>query len=197
MERRKCTSLTVSPRSLAKSPEFLGNAFGGVGGRTGGLEQIQCAATRARSSQDVNLDYWFCGGRWLAASVARSMRFGVPSSGERRCSSAGRPRQFNMRARARSKQSCRGNPIHRWSQQVRVQSDDHFSNPVAIDLAAAQPAVQQPDGQLAYAIDYPANGSPFMVSATAPASATDVLVIFPTGLGDTDKAIADGALSPP
>ena len=84
------------------------------------------------------------------------------------------------------------------SQQVRVQSGDQLSDPVSVDLAAAQPAIyQQPGTQLAYALDYPADGSvPFVVSATSPAAASDIVQMYFTGLGATDSSITDGGTSP-
>jgi uncharacterized protein (TIGR03437 family) len=46
------------------------------------------------------------------------------------------------------------------SQQVRVQNGDQLSDPVAVDLASAQPAVyQSPGSTYAYAVDFPADGS--------------------------------------
>jgi uncharacterized protein (TIGR03437 family) len=47
------------------------------------------------------------------------------------------------------------------------------------------------------AMDFPADKSPvFQVSATAPAKAGDVLVIYCVGLGMADQTLADGAISP-
>jgi adhesin/invasin len=82
------------------------------------------------------------------------------------------------------------------SNQIRIQRGLTLSNPVAVDIADAQPSVLQDNGN-AILLDYPANGSPaFPVSSAAPAAAGDVLVMYCVGLGMADQPIADGAPSP-
>jgi uncharacterized protein (TIGR03437 family) len=82
------------------------------------------------------------------------------------------------------------------SNQIRIQRGLTLSNPVAVDIADAQPSVLQGNGT-AILLDYPANGSPaFQVSSAAPAAAGDVLVMYCAGLGIADQPIADGATSP-
>ena len=82
------------------------------------------------------------------------------------------------------------------SNQIRVQRGLTLSDPVAVDIADAQPSIYQKDGN-AYTMDYPADGSAaFQVSAASPAKVGDVLVIYCVGLGTTDQTITDGGLSP-
>jgi uncharacterized protein (TIGR03437 family) len=82
------------------------------------------------------------------------------------------------------------------SNQIRVQRGMALSDPVAVDIADAQPSVLQVNGAVV-AMDYPANGSAaFQVGTTAPVKAGDVVVMYCVGLGVTDQTIADGAISP-
>ena len=82
------------------------------------------------------------------------------------------------------------------SNQIRVQRGLTLSDPVAVDIADAQPSVLQVNGN-AYALDFPADGSAaFQVSPNTPARAGDVLVMYCVGLGVTDQTLADGAISP-
>jgi uncharacterized protein (TIGR03437 family) len=82
------------------------------------------------------------------------------------------------------------------SSQIRVQRGLTLSDPVAVDIADAQPSPLESNGA-AYLLDYLNDGSPpFQVSATAPAKAGDVLTMFCVGLGATDPSIGDGATSP-
>jgi uncharacterized protein (TIGR03437 family) len=65
-----------------------------------------------------------------------------------------------------------------------------------VDIAGAQPSVLQANGN-AYVLDSPADGSPaFSVTASAPATAGDALLLYCVGLGAADQQIADGATSP-
>ena len=82
------------------------------------------------------------------------------------------------------------------SNQIRVQRGLTLSDPVAVDIADAQPSVLQANGN-AFALDYPADGSAaFQVSAASPAKAADVLVMYCVGLGTTDQTVPDGGVSP-
>jgi uncharacterized protein (TIGR03437 family) len=82
------------------------------------------------------------------------------------------------------------------SVQVRIQRDDTLSEPVAVDVAASHTSVLQTAGN-AYAVDTPiSGGTPFQVTASAPASAGDTLTLYCTGLGATTPGVADGAVSP-
>ena len=82
------------------------------------------------------------------------------------------------------------------SNQIRVQRGLTLSDPVAVDIADAQPSVLQVNGN-AYALDYPADGSTaFPVTPNTPAKAGDVLVMYCVGLGVVDQTLEDGAISP-
>lgn len=82
------------------------------------------------------------------------------------------------------------------TQQLLVQRDLMYSEPVPIDVGAAQPNIFVANG---YGIIFaaPADGSPaFLVSAPAPATAGDILVIYCDGLGATNPTVSDGVGSP-
>ena len=82
------------------------------------------------------------------------------------------------------------------SNQIRVQRDLALSDPVAVDIADAQPSVLQVNGSVV-ATDYPAGSlAPFQVGTAAPAKAGDTLVMYCVGLGVTVQTIADGTISP-
>jgi uncharacterized protein (TIGR03437 family) len=80
--------------------------------------------------------------------------------------------------------------------QVRIQRGFTLSEPVAVDIAASHTSVLQTEGN-AYAMDTPiSGGTPFQVTASAPARAGDTLTLYCTGLGATTPRVADGAVSP-
>jgi uncharacterized protein (TIGR03437 family) len=80
--------------------------------------------------------------------------------------------------------------------QIRIQRALTLSDPVAVDVADAQPSVLQDSGA-ANVVAYPANQSaPFQVSSSAPAGAGDVLVLYCLGLGKPDQPFNDGQISP-
>jgi adhesin/invasin len=80
-------------------------------------------------------------------------------------------------------------------QQVLVQRGSTYSVPVPVDVASAQPSLFASGGQV-IAQAYRGSAPPFLVSTQAPATAGDVLVLYTAGLGATNPAIVDGAVSP-
>ena len=80
-------------------------------------------------------------------------------------------------------------------QQVLVQNEATYSQPVSVDVGPAQPASYL-FGAVVAAQDYRGGAAPFFVSTGSPAQAGDVLVIYCAGLGATDQTVADGAASP-
>jgi uncharacterized protein (TIGR03437 family) len=85
-------------------------------------------------------------------------------------------------------------------QQVIVQANGALSVPEAVVLSPAQPAIftQDQSGHgLGIIVDYKPDGSaPFLVDHSHPASAGDALVIYCTGLGPVDQAVAAGNAGP-
>jgi uncharacterized protein (TIGR03437 family) len=85
-------------------------------------------------------------------------------------------------------------------QQVIVQANGALSVPQPVVLSPAQPAIftQDQSGHgLGVIVDYKPNGSaPFLVDHSHPASASDVLVIYCTGLGPVDQTVAAGNAGP-
>ncbi len=84
-------------------------------------------------------------------------------------------------------------------QQMIVQQDGAYALPETVVVAAAQPAVftldQSGQGAGAIMVVKP-NGTQFLNSPSAPASAGDALVIYCTGLGGVTPAIAAGTAAP-
>jgi uncharacterized protein (TIGR03437 family) len=80
-------------------------------------------------------------------------------------------------------------------QQVLVQNEATYSQPVSVDVGPAQPASYLLGGIVA-AQDYRGSSPFFYVTPAAPAQAGDVLVIYCAGLGTTDQSVDDGATSP-
>lgn len=83
------------------------------------------------------------------------------------------------------------------SLQLLVQRGPTLSVPVQINTAQAQPAVFSISGEPGSAgliQVYPAaGGQPYFASASEPAHAGDTIVLYCTGLGTVNPAIADGA----
>ena len=76
--------------------------------------------------------------------------------------------------------------------QLLVQRGSTVSQPVEVNLAAAQPVLLGGDGAIT---DYPSNGgAPFSVTSTAPAHAGDTLVLYCLGLGAVSPSVTDGGL---
>jgi uncharacterized protein (TIGR03437 family) len=75
------------------------------------------------------------------------------------------------------------------NQELLVERDTTYATPVRVNVAAAQPGVFQTlDGQ-AIITDMQGN----LISAANPAHAGDVIVIYCTGLGAVNPAVADGS----
>jgi uncharacterized protein (TIGR03437 family) len=80
--------------------------------------------------------------------------------------------------------------------QVLVQRGLTYSQPVQVNVAAAQPAIATKQG-VADIYDYPANGAAYQVTDKTPAKAGDVVVIYNcVGLGITNPPVADGTGAP-
>lgn len=78
------------------------------------------------------------------------------------------------------------------STQIRVQRGDALSLPVEFATAVAQPAVYQRNGS-AYAYNATTKAP---IGASAPAHAGDVLTLYVIGLGEADRTLPDGSISP-
>ena len=81
------------------------------------------------------------------------------------------------------------------TQQILVQQGETYSQPVAVEVAAAQPAAFL-SGSSVIGFAYRGGAAPFLVSPGAPAQAGDVLVIYCGGLGLTGVPVVSGAASP-
>lgn len=77
-----------------------------------------------------------------------------------------------------------------------VQRGLTYSQPVPVDVAPAQPGVFTAGGA-AIAFAYRGTAPAFLVTAQAPATAGDVLVLYCGGLGIPSQSVTDGAASPP
>jgi len=80
-------------------------------------------------------------------------------------------------------------------QQILVQNEATYSQPVPVDVGPAQPAAFLSGGNT-IAVAYRGSAPGFLVNAGSPARTGDVLVIYCSGLGITDQAIGDGEASP-
>ncbi len=80
-------------------------------------------------------------------------------------------------------------------QQILVQNEATYSQPVSVDVGPAQPASFLSGGNV-IAQAYRGSAPPFLVTTASPTQAGDVLVIYCAGLGTTDQNVADGAASP-
>jgi uncharacterized protein (TIGR03437 family) len=78
-----------------------------------------------------------------------------------------------------------------------MQRGTTYSMPVQIDMAQAQPAIFSSGGtpgSLGLIYVYPvAGGSPYLMSASAPAHAGDAIVLYCAGLGAVNPPVPDGA----
>jgi len=83
------------------------------------------------------------------------------------------------------------------SLQLLIQRGSTLSSPVQINMAQAQPAVFSTTGvpgSPGLIQVYPsAGGAPYFSSSTAPAHPGDTIVLYCTGLGPVNPAVADGA----
>ncbi len=78
--------------------------------------------------------------------------------------------------------------------QILVKRDDTISQPVYVTVATAEPTIY---GDLRGITDYPSNypASPsYTVSASTPAHAGDIIVLYCLGLGAVSPPVADGGL---
>jgi trimeric autotransporter adhesin len=82
------------------------------------------------------------------------------------------------------------------SSQIRIQRGLALSDPVAVDIAGAEPTVFQTNGNAWLMDTKPDNSAQFVVTPDSPAAAGDILQMYCVGLGVTDQQIADGAISP-
>jgi uncharacterized protein (TIGR03437 family) len=81
--------------------------------------------------------------------------------------------------------------------QVLVQRGLTYSQPVSVNVAAAQPAVFTNGQMVPYIYDYPADHSAaYQVTTATPAKAGDTLVIYCAGLGLTTPGVMDGVAAP-
>jgi uncharacterized protein (TIGR03437 family) len=81
------------------------------------------------------------------------------------------------------------------TQQILIQRGLTLSQPIAVDVAPAQPSTFSAGGG-AIALDYRGTSPPFYVSPSSPATAGDTIVIFCAGLGVTDPPVKEGVVSP-
>jgi uncharacterized protein (TIGR03437 family) len=84
-------------------------------------------------------------------------------------------------------------------QQLVIEQNNVYSLPETVIVAAANPAVftQSQSGQGPGVMDISEpNGTQFQASASQPASAGDVLIIYCAGLGQVSPAVADGEGAP-
>ncbi len=85
--------------------------------------------------------------------------------------------------------------------QLLVQRGPTASSPVQFNSAQAQPAIFSATGETGGAgliQVYPAGGgTPYLANANAPAHAGDTIVVYCTGLGTVNPAVADGAAPGP
>jgi len=82
------------------------------------------------------------------------------------------------------------------AQQVLVERGMTYSQPVPVNVAAAQPGIFQ-SGGIGIFVDFPHSGAAsFLVTQKAPATAGDVLVAYCAGLDPTNPSVPDGTASP-
>src|SRR5271157_2726352 len=78
--------------------------------------------------------------------------------------------------------------------QILVQRGDTLSQPVYVTVTTAEPTIYGgPGGITDYPSDYPAS-PPYTVSASTPAHAGDIIVLYCLGLGAVSPPVADGGL---
>ncbi len=78
--------------------------------------------------------------------------------------------------------------------QILVKRDDTVSQPVYVTVATAEPTIYGDlRGITDYPSDYPASPS-YTVSASTPAHAGDIIVLYCLGLGAVSPPVADGGL---
>jgi uncharacterized protein (TIGR03437 family) len=78
--------------------------------------------------------------------------------------------------------------------QILVKRDDTISQPVYVTVATAAPTIYGDlRGITDYPSDYPAS-PPYTVSASTPAHAGDIIVLYCLGLGAVSPPVADGGL---
>jgi uncharacterized protein (TIGR03437 family) len=78
--------------------------------------------------------------------------------------------------------------------QILVKRGDTISQPVYVTVATAEPTIYGgPGGITDYPSDYPAS-PPYTVSASTPAHAGDIIVLYCLGLGAVSPPVADGGL---
>src|SRR5271157_4225867 len=78
--------------------------------------------------------------------------------------------------------------------QILVQRGDTLSQPVYVTMTTAEPTIYGgPGGITDYPSDYPAS-PPYTVSASTPAHAGDIIVLYCLGLGAVSPPVADGGL---
>jgi len=80
-------------------------------------------------------------------------------------------------------------------QQILIQRGLTYSQPVAMDMAPAQPAIFLSGGS-AIVVAVRSDGTQSLVSNAAPAHAGDVLVIYCAGLGAVDSNVPAGSQTP-
>ncbi len=80
-------------------------------------------------------------------------------------------------------------------QQVYIQRGLTYSQPVTVDVAAAQPGIFLA-GPNAIVVAVRSDGTQFLVTPDAPAQTGDTLVIYCAGLGPTDINVAAGSQTP-
>jgi uncharacterized protein (TIGR03437 family) len=82
------------------------------------------------------------------------------------------------------------------SQQLLIRRGTTLSRPVALDVAATQPAIFSTAEGKPIVVNASATGPAPILVNDSPAGSGDVLVLYTSGLGLTTPSIADGVVSP-
>ncbi len=80
--------------------------------------------------------------------------------------------------------------------QILVRRGPTYARPVAVDVAAAQPAIFRLTGTQGHIYKFTATGQQTLADAANPVRAGDVIVIYCEGLGAVDPPVPAGAAAP-